>query len=143
MIIKNVNVMVCGSRTIIDKEWIFSQIEQFWYWNLACYSDMTLIEGEARGVDKISKEYAENNEWGVKSFPADWNKFGKSAGYIRNEEMVKACDCCLILWDGKSKGTAHDIKLCEKHNKPYQVVIYNEEKHENYIDVYPHTRISV
>lgn len=127
-------LLVCGSRTITDKEWIFSQIESYWYWNLACYKFPVMIEGEARGVDSIAKDYAVENEWEIEAYPAEWDKYGKSAGYIRNEIMVKACDECLILWDGSSKGTKHDIDLCEKYKKPYKVLIYNENYWEKYVD---------
>lgn len=129
-------LLVCGSRTITDKEWVFSQIEQYWYWNLACYKYPVMIEGEAKGVDSIAKEYAIVSEWEIESYAADWKKYGKSAGFIRNEIMVKACDECLILWDGTSKGTANDIDLCKKYNKPYKVLIYNSDIKENYATKY-------
>lgn len=129
-------LLVCGSRGIIDKSWIKTQIESYWYWNLACYEKVTIIEGAARGVDTIAKEYAQENGWLLEEYPAEWDKYGKSAGYIRNEIMVKAADEVLILWDGESKGTKHDIDLCEKHNKPYKVLIYNNKVKEAYVDKY-------
>lgn len=125
-------LLVCGSRSISDKEWVKENIETYWYWNLACYNFPVMIEGEARGVDTFAKEYAQENEWEIESYPADWEKYGKSAGYIRNEIMVKAADEVLIFWDGKSKGTKNDIDLCEKYNKPYKLLIYKE----NYVDKY-------
>lgn len=127
-------LLVCGSRGITDKDWIKSNIETYWYWNLACYKFPVMIEGEAKGVDSIAKEYAQENEWEIESYPADWEKYGKSAGYIRNEIMVKAADEVLILWDGSSKGTKNDIDLCERYNKPYKVLIYNDSIKENYVD---------
>ena len=127
MIEEERRLLVCGSRTIVDKEWIFTQIESYWYFHLACYSDPIMIEGGARGVDTIAKEYALENEWEVEEYPAEWDKYGKSAGYIRNDLMVKKADEVLILWDGKSKGTKHDIDLCKKYNKPHKIVLYEEE----------------
>ena len=50
--------------------------------------------------------------------------------------MVKAADEVLILWDGESKGTKHDIDLCEKYNKPYVVLIYNDKVKETYVEKY-------
>lgn len=127
-------LLVCGSRSIVDKEWIFAQIESYWYFNMACYKYPVMIEGEARGVDTIAKEYALNNAWEVNAYPANWDKYGRSAGYIRNEVMVKACDECLILWDGVSKGTKHDIDLCAKYNRPFKVLIYNDRIKEFYAE---------
>ena len=116
--------MVGGSRSIIDKNWIFSQIEKYWYWHLACYEELTLIQGGARGVDKISKEYAQENDLKIEEHLAEWEKFGKAAGHIRNEEMIKESDEVLLLWDGESHGTKNDIELCEKYKKPYTLVYY-------------------
>ena len=132
---ENINLMVCGSRSITDKEWVFSQMEAFWYWNAACYDDVTLIEGGATGVDSLAKEYAQENDWFIKEFPANWKKYGKSAGYRRNKDMVHNCDLCLILWDGKSKGTQHDIELCEKEGKKYFLLRYDlNENYSKFID---------
>lgn len=127
-------LLVCGSRSITDKEWVKDNIETYWYWNLACYKYPVMIEGEARGVDSIAKEYAQENEWEIESYPANWTLYGRGAGFIRNEIMVKAADEVLVLWDGKSKGTKHDIDLCEKYNKPYKVLIYSTELKEHYVD---------
>lgn len=120
-------LLVCGSRNITDKDWIYSQIESYWYEHLACYSDPIMIEGAARGVDLIAKTYAVENNWKIEEYPAEWDKYGKSAGYIRNDIMVKKADEVLILWDRESKGTKHDIDLCKKYNKPHKIVIYGDK----------------
>lgn len=95
-----------------------------------------MIEGAAKGIDTIAKEYAQENDWKIEEYPAEWDKYGKSAGYIRNELMVKSADEVLILWDGESKGTKYDIDLCEKYNKPYKVLIYNDKVKESYVEKY-------
>lgn len=124
-------LLVCGSRTIRDTtyiqgptQWAKDQIEAYWHWNLAGYADLTMIEGAAKGIDTIAKEYAQENDWKIEEYPAEWDKYGKSAGYIRNELMVKAADEVLILWDGSSRGTRLTIELCERENKPYTIIIY-------------------
>ncbi len=131
-------LLVCGSRGITDTNWVKSQIDSYWYWNLACYDDLIMIEGAARGVDLIAKEYAEENGWKIEEHAALWGKFGKSAGPIRNEIMVKAADEVLILWDGSSRGTLNDIHLCEKYNKPFKIIIYNSTIKEDYVTKYVH-----
>ena len=59
-------------------------------------------------------------------FPADWEKFGKSAGYRRNFQMHEYIASfpkreCVCFWDGKSKGTAHNFKLAEDFNMKLEV----------------------
>ena len=127
MLQKERRLLVCGSRGITDKDWIFSQIESYWYEHLACYSDPIMIEGAARGVDLIAKAYAVENDWKVEEYPAEWEKHGRGAGYIRNDIMVKAADEVLILLDGESRGTKNDIDLCKKYNKPHKIVLYEEK----------------
>lgn len=120
---QELHLLVCGSRTITDKNWIFSQIEKYYHENFENF-DIILIEGAARGVDLISKSYAIEKGWKVEEYPAEWDKYGKSAGYIRNDVMVKKADAVLILWDGTSKGTKHDIDLCQRYGKQHLVVKY-------------------
>ena len=46
-----------------------------------------------------------------KVFPAQWERYGKRAGPIRNAAMAKYADYGVALWDGESRGTAHMIRL--------------------------------
>ena len=55
-------------------------------------------------------------------------KYGAWAGFKRNIEMVDKCDYCLILWDGQSRGTKHDIILCQSKNKPHKIIVYNNPR---------------
>ncbi len=131
-----VSLMVCGSRNIQNVKWIEHQIveslkevysdqkRKFGFGD----TDFVIIQGVAKGVDKIAKDWAERNNVLTWDFPADWEKYGKGAGFIRNEEMVQKCDYCLILWDGNSHGTKNDIDLCEKYNKPYKLIYYPSER---------------
>lgn len=81
-----------------------------------------VISGAARGADSLGEKWANNNKIETLIFPADWEKHGKAAGFIRNEDIIKNCDCCIAFWDGLSKGTAHSISLCEKYGKPYKII---------------------
>lgn len=124
-------LLVCGSRSIKDFEWVGTQIENYILSTLnLTFDDITIIEGEASGVDTIAKMWAEFRMRPIISMPADWKTYGRGAGIIRNKQMVELCDACLILWDGVSKGTKNDITLCEKLNKPIKVILY--KKVDNY-----------
>ena len=67
----------------------------------------------------------------LQCFPAQWNIYGKSAGFIRNAEMGEYADLAICFWDGKSKGTFHMIKTMKRLNKPVYVFDYNGESYEN------------
>lgn len=62
--------------------------------------------------------------WGVQSFPADWQKNGKSAGYKRNEEMAQNSDALIAFWDGESKGTKHMIDTAKRYRLSTRIVKY-------------------
>lgn len=81
----------------------------------------TVISGTARGADQLGEYWARKHNVPIEQYPANWGKYGKRAGYIRNEEMAKVADCALILWDGISPGTKHMINICERVNLPYFV----------------------
>ena len=58
----------------------------------------------------------------IEIFKAQCNKYGKSAGPIRNELMVQNCDFVIAFWDGKSKGTRNLIQLAQKYNRKTTIV---------------------
>lgn len=66
-----------------------------------------IISGGALGVDNLAIQYAIENRINYAVFFPDWDTFGKSAGYKRNEEMAANADAVIILHDGKSRGTTH------------------------------------
>jgi hypothetical protein len=67
--------------------------------------------------------YAKENGFEIEKYPADWEKYGKSAGPRRNEQMAKISDYIICFWDGKSKGTKSMIGYAKKYGKPIRVKI--------------------
>lgn len=78
----------------------------------------TVISGTAQGADKLGERWAEKNNIPVERYPAFWELYGKSAGYVRNETMATRAlhGALLALWDGKSKGTKHMIDLAIEYD---------------------------
>ncbi len=70
-----------------------------------------VVSGGARGPDMMGEEWAFYQVLPVKRFPAEWDKLGKGAGYIRNAQMAEYADSLIALWDGVSRGTANMITL--------------------------------
>jgi hypothetical protein len=58
------------------------------------------------GVDSVGEEVATYTNIPIRKFPADWQQYGKIAGYIRNKQMGEYADALLLVWDGKSRGSA-------------------------------------
>lgn len=110
---------VVGSRSFNDYELMKYHIE-----TLIFYSDITMIvSGGALGADTLAKRYAD--EHGIKPLVhyAQWDVYGRdSAGFIRNELIVKDSNFILAFWDGFSSGTKHTISLCKPLKKGLQIV---------------------
>jgi hypothetical protein len=102
---------IIGSRTFND----YNLLES--YLNPYKNNISLVISGAAKGADSLGEKWANKNNIKTLIFPADWNKYGKRAGYIRNEDIIKNCDVCIAFWDGESKGTKHALSLCKKYNK--------------------------
>ena len=88
-----------------------------------------IISGTCRGADQLGEKFALDNRIELERFPADWGKFGRRAGYIRNVEMAKYASgfsngILIAFWDGNSKGTKHMIDIAKKHGLAVHVINY-------------------
>ncbi len=101
-------VLIFGSRHVTD----MSVLEEAIRLSSINVKNITnIISGCARGADALGEQWAIANNIPILKYPADWDKHGKSAGYIRNAEMAKVTEFGIALWDGESKGTKHMIDL--------------------------------
>ena len=112
-------IIVAGSRDITDYTVVCEAIEKSGF--VDGIHTIEIVSGKARGVDTLGEQYAKDNNLKVHEFPADWDKYGKSAGYRRNSVMAKHADCLVAIWDGKSRGTLHMINIMNDYNKPVYV----------------------
>jgi hypothetical protein len=78
----NKRVLICGDRFWTDIGKI--ELEIF----LRLEPGDIVIHGGARGADSIAAEISESYGLKVLPFLANWNKFGKAAGPIRNQQML-------------------------------------------------------
>lgn len=109
-------VIIAGSRSITDYYMVKRAYED------SGFAATEIVSGGARGVDKLGEWLANDKGLPCTIFPAAWDKLGKSAGYVRNMEMVEYADALIAVYDGTSKGTAHTIALAKKKGIPVFVV---------------------
>lgn len=86
----------------------------------AGWRPIVVLSGTAWGIDQLGERWAAANDIPVERYPADWQTYGKSAGYRRNTQMADLAEAAILLWDGTSRGTAHmrDIMLA-KHKSVF------------------------
>jgi len=89
-----------------------------------------VVSGKARGADIFGEIWANEHGIPVKEFPADWDKFGRAAGPIRNGQMAEYGDALIAFLAPGSKGTKNMIEQAQK--KGLFVLVYNLEEDENY-----------
>ena len=111
-------IIVAGGRDFNDYELLCRKLDFF----LSSTENPVIVCGEARGADSLGKRYALERGIPVISFPADWDRYGKSAGFRRNKEMAANADALVAFWDGKSRGTANMIELMV--GRPVRIVKY-------------------
>lgn len=104
-------IIVAGSRTFNNYELLKSSLDKI----IGEEKDITIVSGTARGADTLGEQYAKEKGFMIDRYPAEWDKYGKSAGYIRNKTMAQNADACVLFWDGLSKGTKHMHDLSLEH----------------------------
>ena len=106
-------LMIAGSRGITEFD-----LSKFVPEN----TDM-IISGGADGVDAIAEKFADDKRISKLILRPRYDLYGKGAPLKRNEEMVDMADKVLVVWDGKSKGSAYTIKYAKIKNKDVDIVV--------------------
>ena len=120
---QELRIVVAGSRNFDNYELLANVLKSYLEDNTL---PVTIVSGTARGADTLGEQFARFNGYNVVRFPANWNTFGRRAGYIRNAEMAKYATeekgVLFAFWDGISRGTKHMIDLAERYGLEIHVI---------------------
>lgn len=83
-----------------------------------------IVSGGANGADKLVEKYCREYNININIYYPEWNLYGKAAGPIRNEKIIRNCDEVVAFWDGISPGTKSSINFAKKFNKPCRIIYY-------------------
>lgn len=100
-------ILVCGGRDFDSVHLLHKTLDHF----LKEYNFDTLIEGDARGADRMAGRWAIENNVECKVYPAKWQKYGNRAGPIRNLQMLDEGKPDLVIAFPGGEGTAHMVKI--------------------------------
>ena len=114
------NVIIAGSRGFNNYGLLCEKCDKFF----ARKTPTMILCGEARGADTLGRRYAEEHGIAVGSFPAEWGKYGRAAGILRNQEMLKHADALVAFWDERSSGTRNMIDIACEKGIPVRIVRY-------------------
>lgn len=116
-------VLVCGGRDFNDKVGVDEFLSKM---HSSGWGPFTLvIHGAARGADSLASSWARKNGIPEKPFNAQWKKYGRSAGPIRNQEMLKEEPDLVIAFPG-GRGTEDMIK--KSAQKGITIIRFIKEK---------------
>jgi predicted Rossmann fold nucleotide-binding protein DprA/Smf involved in DNA uptake len=96
-------VIIAGMRTFTDYDVVESAVVD------SGFVVTAVVSGKATGVDYLGEKYAEKYGLPVHEYPADWNRFKRAAGPIRNAQMAANADALVAVWNGVSSGTKNMI----------------------------------
>lgn len=127
-------IIIAGSRNFNDYELLKTKVIEV-IEKVSFHDDFNsyeIISGHASGADSLGERFAKELNYKLKIFPADWDKYGKTAGYIRNREMAEYAkidtdySMLIAFWDGKSKGTKNMIDIATNNLDFLFIVSYHE-----------------
>jgi GH18 family chitinase len=114
-----VKIAVIGSRNFSDYFFFHEKLEAI----IINLKDFEFVSGRCKsGGDALIKKYCNENQYKLVEHLPDWNKFGKKAGFLRNQLIVDDCTHLVAFWNLESKGTKSSIEMARKQNKPVKIV---------------------
>lgn len=116
-------IIIAGSRGFNNYDFMKDKVDKL-ISAIRNEKDIIIISGTANGADKMGEKYAIREGFNLIQKPADWDKYGKRAGYLRNQEMADIADACVIFWDGVSPGSKHMYDICKKSNVAVRLIKY-------------------
>lgn len=120
-------IIVCGGVDFDDYGLLKTKLDEL----LPKFENVRLISGHARGADSLGERYAAENGIPVQVFPAEWTKYGKAAGPIRNKAMLnyakEETTVVVAFWNGKSRGTADMLKQAKSGGAECVVFFYEQQ----------------
>ena len=126
-------ILVCGGRHFEDYDLLKTILEKVLNLKKLTPKDVEIVSGHCKGADLLGEKWAEETKASVKIFPADWVKYKKSAGPIRNKQMIDYINgfenkMVVAFVSPNSKGTKQTVRLAQKNSIP---LIINEYKGRN------------
>ena len=114
------SVIIAGSRGFSDYDLLCEKCDKLF----SRRKPTSILCGEANGADSLGKRYAKEHGIPVESYPARWDQYGKSAGMMRNKQMLADADALVAFWDGESHGTKNMLEIAENKGIPVRIIWY-------------------
>ena len=111
---KQFKVIIAGTRTFKDYSLLCETADRLLVEKAKAGHSIIIVSGGCVGADLMGEQYAKERGYGVERYPAEWEKYGKKAGIMRNAVMADNADALIAYWDGISRGTKNMIDEARK-----------------------------
>lgn len=118
-------VIVAGGRDFDNYEFLKEKLDE----TFESLGDLDahpieIISGMADGADTLGIKYAKEHKLTMVLYPANWDKYPRMAGILRNMNMLVTATHLVAFWDGKSHGTKHLIEIAKEKGIPVWIYKY-------------------
>ena len=118
-------VIVAGGRDFDNYEFLKEKLDE----TFESLGDLDahpieIISGMADGADILGIKYAKEHKQTMVLYPANWDKYPRMAGILRNMNMLVTATHLVAFWDGKSHGTKHMIEIAKEKGIPVWIYKY-------------------
>lgn len=116
-------VIIAGGRDYKNYNFVKEQLDELWSKHLEL-KELTILNGMASGVDSLAYKWAKERNFTIEEYPAQWNRYGKAAGPMRNRQMAEKADVLIAFWDGHSPGTQNMIEEARAKKLKIKIIGY-------------------
>jgi YspA, cpYpsA-related SLOG family len=109
-------VLACGSRNWNDYEVVLEHLASL-------LDSATICHGGAEGADRHVSAACAELGLDCYVFPARYDKHGRAAPHVRNDQMLAQASRVIAFWDGKSRGTKSVIEKARKLGLRVEVIV--------------------
>ena len=118
-------VIVAGGRDFDNYEFLKEKLDE----TFESLGDLDahpieIISGMADGADILGIKYAKEHKLTMVLYPANWKKYPRRGGILRNMNMLVTATHLVAFWDGKSHGTKHMIEIAKEKGIPVWIYKY-------------------
>ena len=113
------HILICGGRHFNNYELLKNTALNYIYEHGFEVKNVEIISGHCPGADRLGEQFAVEEDVALKVFPAQWKRFGKAAGPIRNRTMIEYLNlfqnkAVIAFVSPNSKGTRHTVSMAKK-----------------------------
>lgn len=117
-------VIIAGSREFDNYDMLKEKCDKILSRKVNKGEEIVIVSGTARGADTLGEKYAEERGYKIERYPANWDKYGKRAGYLRNKKMAEVSNACIVFLSSKAenKGSKMMISIATEEKLLIRVI---------------------